>query len=96
MTQSPPAARGVRVRAPSCACVMLLTIARPRPTPASSLRMRSVPRWDGSVSVAGVLDHEHGGLGADGGVDLHDAVFGEVVDDGVVQEVRGHLQQESV
>jgi hypothetical protein len=44
VTQSPPAARGVRVRVPSCAWVMLLTIARPRPTPAWSVRMRSVPR----------------------------------------------------
>ena len=44
VTQSPPAARGVRVRVPSCAWVMLLTMARPRPTPAWSVRMRSVPR----------------------------------------------------
>ena len=34
VTRSPPAARGVSVRRPSCAWVMLLTIARPRPTPA--------------------------------------------------------------
>jgi hypothetical protein len=34
VTQSPPAVRGVRVRIPLCAWVMLLTIARPRPTPA--------------------------------------------------------------
>jgi hypothetical protein len=27
---------------------------------------------------------------------IHGAVFGEVVDDGVVQKVRSHLQQESV
>ena len=46
--------------------------------------------------VAGVLDREHDELGADGGVDLHAAVFGKVVDDGVVQEIRGHLQQERV
>src|SRR5262245_34512539 len=51
VTQSPPAARGVRVRVPSCALVMLLTIARPRPTPAWSVRMRSVPRRNGSTSV---------------------------------------------
>ncbi|MCW2963135.1 MAG: hypothetical protein JWO17_387 [Actinomycetia bacterium] len=44
VTRSPPAARGVRVRVPSCAWVMLLTIARPRPSPAWSVRMRSVPR----------------------------------------------------
>jgi hypothetical protein len=44
VTRSPPAGRGVRVRVPSCAWVMLLTIARPRPTPAWSVRIRSVPR----------------------------------------------------
>ena len=44
VTQSPPAARGVRVRVPSCAWVMLLTIARPRPTPAWPVRMRLLPR----------------------------------------------------
>jgi hypothetical protein len=36
----------------------------------------------------GVFDGEHDGLGTDGGVDLHGAMFGEVVDDRVVQEVR--------
>ena len=64
----PAAARGARVRVPSWAWAMLLTIARPRPTPAWSVRMRSVPRWNGSTSVAtscgrellaGVLDGEH-------------------------------------
>src|SRR5258708_6924297 len=49
-----------------------------------------------SELVAGVFDGEHDGLGADGGAELHGAVFGEVVDDSVVQKVRGHLQQESV
>jgi hypothetical protein len=44
VTRSPPAARGVRVRVPSCAWVMLLTMARPRPTPAWSVRTRPVPR----------------------------------------------------
>ena len=44
VTRSPPAARGVRMRVPSCASVMLLTIARPRPAPAWSVRMRLVPR----------------------------------------------------
>jgi NADPH:quinone reductase-like Zn-dependent oxidoreductase len=44
VTRIPPAGRAVRVSAPSCAWVMLLTIARPRPTPAWSVRMRSVPR----------------------------------------------------
>src|ERR687897_803937 len=46
--------------------------------------------------LTGVLDGEHDGIGADGGVDLRGAVFGEVVDDGVVKEIRGHLQQERV
>jgi len=44
VTRSPPSGRGARVRVPSCACVMLLTIARPRPTPAWPLRIRPVPR----------------------------------------------------
>jgi dihydrofolate reductase len=45
VTQRPPPALGVRVRFPSCAWVMLLTIARPRPTPpAWSVRMRLLPR----------------------------------------------------
>src|SRR5664280_1005099 len=44
VTQSPPSVRGVRVRVPSCAWVMLLTIARPRPTPAWPSRIRPVPR----------------------------------------------------
>src|SRR5581483_10288263 len=50
-TRSPPAARGLRVRVPSCAWAMLLTIARPRPTPAWSARIRLLPRWNGSASV---------------------------------------------
>src|ERR1700680_2313640 len=45
---------------------------------------------------AGVLAGEHDGTGGDDSLDLHGAVFGEVVDDRVVQEVRGHLQQERV
>jgi len=49
-----------------------------------------------SELAAGVFDGEHDGLRADGGVDLHGAAFGQVVDDGVVQEVRGQLQQQSV
>jgi hypothetical protein len=44
VTRSPPALRGVRVRVPSCALVMLLTIARPSPTPAWSVRTRLMPR----------------------------------------------------
>ena len=106
VTQSPPAGRGTMVSVPSCAWAMLLTMARPRPTPAWSVRMRSVPRWNGSVSVetscgaellAGVLDGEHDGVRRRAaGRDLHGAVVGQVVDDGVVHEVRGHLQQERV
>ena len=44
---------------------------------------------------SGVLDREHDGPGAESGADKHGAVLGEVVDDRVVQEVRGHLQQQS-
>src|SRR2546423_1700345 len=58
VTRSPPAARGVMVRVPSCAWVMVLTIASPRPTPAWSERMRSVPRRNGSASVATDLEGE--------------------------------------
>ena len=42
----------MRVSVPSWASVMLLTIARPSPTPAWSVRMRSLPRRNGSTSVA--------------------------------------------
>ncbi len=103
VTQSPPAARGVRVRVPSCAWVMLLTIARPRPTPAWSARTRLLPRRNGSTScghqlwgelLAGVLDGEHHTLGVNGGRDPHGALFRQVVDDRVVHEVRSQLQQE--
>jgi len=38
VARRPPAAQGVRVRIPSCAWVMLLTIARPRPTPVVEVR----------------------------------------------------------
>jgi hypothetical protein len=44
VTRRPPSFRGVRVRVPLCAWVMLLTIARPRPTPAWLVRRRSLPR----------------------------------------------------
>ena len=44
VTQRPPAARGARVRVPSWALAMLLTIASPSPTPAWSVRMRVEPR----------------------------------------------------
>ncbi len=46
--------------------------------------------------LTGVLDCEHRTLGVNAGRDLHGAVFGQVVDDRVVQEVRGQLQQERV
>ena len=52
VTRSPPAALGATARVPSCAWVILFTIARPRPTPAWSVRTRSVPRRNGSTSVA--------------------------------------------
>jgi hypothetical protein len=44
--------------------------------------------------LAGVLDREHHRLGVDAGRDPHGALVGQVVDDRVVHEVRGHLQQE--
>ena len=105
VTRSPPAARGVRVRVPSWAWVMLLTMARPRPTPAWSVRMRlgaALKRlgkrgdqlW--GELLAGVLDREHHALGVNAGRDPHGALVGQVVDDRVVHEVRGHLQQERV
>ena len=91
------------MRAPSCASVMLLTIARPRPTPAWSVRMRlgtAKERLDkcgnqlwGEV-LAGVLDGEHHGFGVDAGRDPHGALFRQVVDDRVVHEVRSQLQKE--
>jgi hypothetical protein len=46
--------------------------------------------------LAGVLDSEHHGLGVNAGRDPHGALFRQIVDDRVVHEVRGHLQQERV
>src|SRR5207248_5227069 len=46
--------------------------------------------------LAGVLDGERHALGVNVGRDPHGAVFGQVVDDRVLHEVRGHLQQERV
>jgi hypothetical protein len=46
--------------------------------------------------LAGVLDGEHHALGVNAGRDPHGALVGQVVDDRVVHEVRGHLQQERV
>jgi hypothetical protein len=46
--------------------------------------------------LAGVLDGEHNGIRVNTGSDPHGALIGQVVDDGVVHEVRGHLQQERV
>ena len=100
----PTFGRGVRMSVPSCARVMLLTIASPRPTPAWSVGCvgcraeRFGERRDPPCAelVAGVLDRERHEFGADVGVDLHGAAFGKVVDDGVVQEIRRRLQQERV
>ena len=44
--------------------------------------------------LAGVLDSEHHSLGVNAGRDPHGALFRQAVDDRVVHEVRGHLQQE--
>jgi len=84
------------VRVPSCAWVMLLTIARPRPTPAWPARMRSVPRRNARqrgnylwVSFfAGVLDREHHALVVNAGRDPHGALLRQIVDDRVLHEVR--------
>jgi hypothetical protein len=46
--------------------------------------------------LAGVLDREHHSLGVNAGRDPHGALFRQIVDDRVVHEVRGHLQQEGV
>src|SRR5262249_39266699 len=50
----------------------------------------------GGELLAGVLDSWHYGPGVNAGRDPHGALFGQVVDDRVVHEVRGHLQQERV
>ena len=44
--------------------------------------------------LAGVLDGERHALGVSAGGDPHGALFGQVVDDRVVDEVRAQLQQE--
>ena len=46
--------------------------------------------------LAGVLDGEHRTLGVNAGRDPDGALFGQVVDDRVVYEVRAQLQQERV
>ena len=46
--------------------------------------------------LAGVLDGEHHALGVNAGRDPHGALLGQVVDDRVLHEVRGQLQQERV
>ena len=46
--------------------------------------------------LTGVLDGEHHGLGVNARGDPHGAIFRQVVDDRVVDEVRRHLQQERV
>ena len=45
---------------------------------------------------AGVLDREDHSVGVHAGRDPHRATVGQVVDDPVVHEVRGQLQQERV
>ena len=46
--------------------------------------------------LPGVLDGEHHALGVSAGRDPHGALFGKVVDDRVVDEVRAQLQQKRV
>ena len=50
----------------------------------------------GGELLAGVLDGEHHTPGVNAGRDPHGALFGQVVDDRVVKEVRAQLQQERV
>ena len=105
VTRSPPAARGVRVSVPSCACVMLLTSGRARDytrvvgadafgAAKKRLDKRGDRLW--GELLAGALDREHHVLGVNAGRDPHGAVFGQVVDDCVLHEVRRQLQQERV
>jgi hypothetical protein len=49
-------------------------------------------RW--GELLAGVLDGEDDTPGVNAGRDPHGALFGQIVDDRVVHEVRRHLQQE--
>jgi hypothetical protein len=46
--------------------------------------------------LAGVLDGEHYTLRMNAGRDPHGAVFGQVVNDRVLHEIRSQLQQERV
>ena len=48
----------------------------------------------GGELLAGVLDSEHHSLGVNAGRDPHSALFGQVVDDRVLYEVRSQLQQQ--
>jgi hypothetical protein len=48
----------------------------------------------GGELLAGVLDSEHHTLGVKAGRDPHCPLFGQVVNDRVVDEVCGQLQQE--
>ena len=50
----------------------------------------------GGELLAGALDGEHNALGLSAGRDPHGALFGQVVDDRVLYEVRSQLQQERV
>ena len=100
----PPSGRGAMVREPSCTVTMLLTIARPSPTPAWPSRVRSRAALErlgerrdqlAGADLAGVLDGEHhASRAATRCATRHGAALGQVVDDGVVHEVRRHLQQE--
>lgn len=62
--------------------------------------MRSVPRWNGSTGVEtswggerlpGIFHCQHHRLGTDSRRYRHGALFGQIVDDGVVNEIRGEL-----
>jgi hypothetical protein len=82
---------------------MLLTIARPRPDTcvvgayAFGVAEKRLGKRGNQLRgelLSGVLDGEHRAPGVNGGGDPHGALFGQVVDDRVVHEVRAHLKEE--
>ena len=105
VTRRPPPSRGVRVRVPSCASAMLLTMASPSPTPAwsradaagAALERLGEGRDQLRVSGSPVFSTTSSTpSGAHAGGDPHRAGRGQVVDDRVVDEVRRQLQEQRV
>src|SRR4029078_1219219 len=64
------------------------------PFRAAENRLRKRGDYVWSELFAGVLDGEHRTLGPSAGRDPHGALFGQIVDDRVVYEVRAQLQQQ--